>query len=242
MLFRHRSLAWRGLVPALIVLVVAVVITLLDHEYGDGDDVIRRYYAIATAAASIPSVVFANSYARLAAEAHARLGFGERSPLLTRLWSRLVHAARAAILISIAIAPLLPILRRVPAGGDALIFAATGMWTLHWIVVEALDNARVAGAAVAPSGTPWFVAWAVAPAVQRIPVVRRPLGWFARLVTRLSRPWLEETALVARHPAIALGMGATAALLLAVPIANLLLRPAILIGAVHLRARWSESS
>ena len=93
-LFRHRSLAWRGLVPALIILAVAVVITLLDHEYGDGDDVIRRYYAIATAAASIPSVVFANSYARLAAEAHARLGFGERSPLLTRLWSRLVHPAQ----------------------------------------------------------------------------------------------------------------------------------------------------
>ena len=63
---------------------------------------------------------------------------------------------------------------------------------------------------------------------------------FGRLLVRLSRPWVEEVALVARHPSLAVGFGLATAALLAVPVANLLLRPAILVGAVHLRAQLAR--
>lgn len=236
------ALRARALPPVLVVLVLAGVIAV-GEEGLTPERVLLRYTAVVAGLASMPAVLFANTYARLAAESAAHLGFGAPAPLLTSIVGRLWQMLRSALLIALGIAPLVAVARVAPLVGDLLVVAVSAAWTLHWIVVEALDGARVVApgeatpAAAAALPPPWFVAWTTAAIWDHVPVVRRAVRWFGRVVGKLARPWLEEVALVTRHPALALGFGVATAALLAVPVANLLLRPAILVGAVHVRGQ-----
>jgi hypothetical protein len=232
-MWQHPSLRRRALGPALLVLVLAAVAVLTRNDL-TARQVLVRYYTTIIGLSSLPSVLFANTYERLAAEASPLLGFGEREPLLSRFLTRIRLMIQAAILVVLAIAPLSLVLHMMFLG--AIVFLASGAWTIHWMVVEALDVARVVKPQTGEPQPLWFVAWTEFAFWDRTPArLRAIVRKFGRMMTRLSEPWADEIALVERHPALAIGFGLATAVLLAVPIANLFLRPATLVGAVHLR-------
>jgi hypothetical protein len=230
------ALRHRALFPGLVVLGIAVVVLLGKH--GSPAQLLWRYEATIAGLASVPAVLFANTYERLAAESLPFLGLPAREPLLSTFAARLRQAVQGAILVALGVAPLLWVLRHVPLLGHPLAWLASAAWALHWIIVEALDGARVAEPHSGEPQPPWFAAWTQLPMWEQAPApITRAVRKFGQILVRLSRPWVEEIALVARHPALAIGFGLATAAMLAVPIANLLLRPAILVGAVHLRGR-----
>lgn len=228
--------------PLLLPIGLVIAIAALSAVGGGPDRTPARiaiaFYLTATALASAPSFLFANRYARLAASAHALLGHGPAEPRLTRLVWRVRQIIRFALVIAVPIAPVIWLVGAVPLLGAAVGFVLSAAWTLHWVVVEALDNARVAGApGAAPPEWPWFLAWAGRPAFSPPRGLwRRPLLWAARRVRALTAPWHEEAALVAANPVASLGFGLAVAGLLAVPILNLALRPAVIVGSVRFLA------
>ena len=235
----------RALVPALAILVLAAIVSV-GRELEHPGRIAWRYYATIVTLSSVPAVLFGNTYARLAADATAHLGFGTPAPLLLGLYTRFKQAIHGFILVGIAILPLVIVVSFTPVVGGLIAFLASAAWTLHWIVVEALDSARVVdpdGAAEPsePAPLPWFVRWTTLPVWDELPgIVRGPVHAFGRWITRLSRPWHEEAALVAAHPVLAIGFGLATAALLAIPVANLFLRPAVIVGAVHLRGQLAR--
>ncbi len=237
-MWQQPSLRKRALAPALLVLGLAAVAVLTRNGL-TARHVLVRYYATVIGLSSLPSVLFGNTYERLAAEASSVLGFGPREPLLSRFFTRIRLMLQAAILVVLAIAPLSLVLKIVLL--DAIFFLVSGAWTIHWIVVETLDVARVVEPPPGEPQPPWFIAWTAFAFWDKTPArLRAIVQKFVRVITRLSEPWADEIALVARHPALAIGFGVATAALLAVPIANLFLRPATLVGAVHLRGRLSR--
>ncbi len=237
MLHRHPDLLRPMLVPLML---VAAFCTLAAFDMDRSPtEMVLRFYAALVAAASAPPFLFANTYARVAARAHERLGLGPAAPHLTRFVRRLRQLVRFALVVAVPIAPVVWIVGAAPVVGAIAAFAVSAAWTLHWIVVEALDGARVAGApGPMPPDWPWFLAWVERPGFARLPaLLRGPLAWVARRVRSLTRPWHEEAALVAAHPVLFTGFGVAVAGLLAVPIVNLLLRPAVLVGSVHALGR-----
>jgi uncharacterized protein involved in cysteine biosynthesis len=66
-------------------------------------------------------------------------------------------------------------------------------------------------------------------------VVLVPLRMLSEVITTLARPWRLEVDLTEREPWISVGFGLGAAVMLAVPGLNLLLRPAVVVAGVHLR-------
>ncbi|WP_394842006.1 hypothetical protein LZC95_33635 [Pendulispora brunnea] len=241
-LWEQPLLRKRAIAPALLVLAAAAVMVMLKRD-PTPQHLIFRYYATIVGLASLPSVLFANTYERLAADTMSVFGFGEGEPLLSRLHSRIVRMVQAAILVALGAAPFLFVLRQVPLTGDVFAFIASGAWSVHWIVVEAFDGARVVDPTEGETRLPWFAAWTAFPIWESTPaLLRRIVHKFGKVLTRLSKPWGEEIALVARHPGLAVGFGLATAALLAVPIANLFLRPAVLVGAVHVRGRLASAS
>lgn len=238
MLRRHPELLRPTLLPVALIALFCVLSAVSYKDLTVGGTALRFYAALA-GVISVPPFLFANTYARVAARAHERLGFGPAEPRLTRLMHRLRHLIRFALVVGLPIAPILWIVGAVPLAGAAAAFLASAAWTLHWVVVEALDGARVQGApGPPPPEWPWFLAWAGQPDFARLPgAVRGPFAWVARSIRALTRPWHEEAAFVAANPIASVGFGLAVAGLLAVPIVNLLLRPAVLVGGVHFLAR-----
>lgn len=239
MLRRHPDLLRPMLLPLML---VAAFCTLAAFGRGSPTDMVLRFYAALVGAASAPPFLFANTYSRVAARAHEHLGLGPAAPHRTRFVARLRQLIRFALVVAVPIAPVVWIVGAAPLVGAIAAFAVSAAWTLHWIVVEALDSARVAGApGSAPTGGPWFVAWVERPDFARLPaLLRGPLAWLARRVRSLTRPWHEEAALVAAHPVLSTGFGVAVAALLAIPVVNLLVRPAVLVGSVHFLGRVRE--
>jgi len=235
MLRRHPELLRPALLPVAFVTAFCVLMATASSDLSPAGIALRFYTAVA-GAVSAPPLLFANTYARLAALAHARLGLGPAEPRLSRFVPRLWQLFRFTLVVALTVAPVLWIVGRVPFAGAAIAFLVSAAWTLHWIVVEALDGARVKGApGPPPPEWPWFAAWAGWPGFARLPgALRRPGAWAARRVHALTSPWHEEAALVAANPILSIGFGLAVAGLLAVPVVNLLLRPAVLVASVHL--------
>lgn len=242
---RHPGLLRSLILPIAVVLLIAGLSATGQGVDGSPARMALRFYLAVAGLASVPSFLFANRYARLAARAHELLGHGPAEPRILGLVRRVRQIIRFALVVAVPIAPVLWIVGAVPLLGAAVGFAVGAAWTLHWVVVEALDNARVAGAPGAtPPEWPWFLAWAGRPDFSPPHGLwRRPLAWAARHVRALTSPWHEEAALVAANPAASIGFGLAVAGLLAVPIVNLLFRPAVIVGSVRfmaaLRARAS---
>jgi Etoposide-induced protein 2.4 (EI24) len=248
MLISHPQLWRRAAMPMLAVLVVALASAAASLEAGLGVAAARGY-GILVGATTVPAFLFANTYARMAADAHQLLGLGPAEPHLTTLRRRASQLARFALVTVIPTLPLVLLTQEVPVVGHALGLGVGAVWALYLGMVEELDNARVLraagpGAAVPhPEATahppelplPWFVAWTQSP---KLPgPVRRLAARFGRVCARLARPWVEEIELTRRYPLPSVGFGSAVALLLAIPVVNLIVRPAAIIGAVHLRAR-----
>jgi hypothetical protein len=233
----HRDLLRAALVPAGLLAAFCAVIAVAGHR----GSFLHRFYTTFAVLAPLPSIVLADHYARLAAQARGALGFSRAEPCIEPLRRNLSRAIKQAILVAIAVAPISGLLDLVPGVGWVLVQAAAAVWALHWVVVEAFDSARVLrpgetladlDAAALRVRLPWFVRW-LHHAAERAPVGGRLIGRFARLCDRLSVPWREEVALVEDHPTLMLGFALSTAAVLAVPILNLAFRPIVIVGACH---------
>ncbi len=246
-LFRSADLVGISLAPAVgVALVAGVIATSTGLERGVGSGLWAFVVAVA-ALAPVPPLLFGRVYMHLAAKSRPLLGLPVGQPY-TRGLVQLVGEWLAQLLVlALGVLPLTLLLGALPRVGPALALSVQGAWALHWIVVEGYDGARTVapGRTVAEleavarrrPGSPWF---------QRAYGLVRP-RWLWRLlapvrmlievVTVLARPWRVEVDTVEREPWVSLGFGLGAAALLAVPGLNLLFRPAVVVGGVHLRAQ-----
>src|SRR2546421_6881949 len=104
---------------------------------------LKSFYKAFAALAPLPSFFFANHYARLAAMIRWRMGFGACGPR-EMPWRLLAgRMIRQALIVAVGIAPLLVLARLVPAIGDFVSAAILGIWSLHWVVADAFDDAQV---------------------------------------------------------------------------------------------------
>ncbi len=252
-----------SLKPALLLAGFCALAALLHLEIGGAESqqsltFLHRFYTTFAVLAPLPSILFAAHYARLAAMAHGRLRFGSCLPRQPRLWKAAVHAIKQALVIAVALAPLIGILKLFPLVGRAIATSLAALWALHWVVVEAFDSARVTVVAesekrdgeqpvsAAPAGAPagfvtaepiaqdvWFVR-PMSHLAERIPIGKLVVRWFVGLCRFLSRPWQEEIAVAESHPILVLGFALSTAALLATPVLNLLFRPIIVMASVAL--------
>jgi hypothetical protein len=236
-----------ALVPAAWLAAFCALVAFLNGEgslFGDA----KTFYTTFAALAVAPPILFGKHYARLAAQVRYRLGFGACAPREGSLWFFGKRALQSVILVSLAAAPV-AVFRTVPIFGIAA-GALLGLWGLHWVVVDAFDDARVLlpgetlasaeAAAERSAPPPWFVRafYRGAEQLRRTPhvpgfvagVARR----FARACDRLSIPWREEIALIEKYRSLGLGFALATTALLATPVLNLLFRPIIIVAAVHL--------
>jgi hypothetical protein len=233
----NRELLREALIPAGVLAVACAVIALIS----DGGGFVRRFYTTFAVLAPLPSIVFASHYARFAAQARHAFGFSRVVPCIEPLRRTVARVIKQAILIALALAPVTALLQIVPVLGWLVVQLIAALWALHWVVVDAFDSARVLrpgqtladlDAAALRVPPPWYVRW-LSHAAERAPVGNRLIRWFARLCDRLSLPWREEIALVEEHPALMIGFALSTAVLLAVPILNLVFRPIVIAGATH---------
>lgn len=217
-----------------------------------GDRFWHTFYTTFAVLAPVPSIVFARHYARMAASARQRLGFGPCEPWLEGIWRSFKRALRQVVLVAVVILPVQVLLRLLlPGVGRYLAGVVAAVWALHWVVIEAFDDARVlrpgqtrgqAEAEDAAKRPPWFVR-GIRHGAERVP---RWLGnlmrWFASLGDRLSVIWRGECAVAEDHPLLVLGFALSTGALLATPILNLLFRPTIIVAAAHLMGRLESAA
>jgi hypothetical protein len=238
-LLRDHCLLVEALVPAAWLAAACGLYATLQNENAFWE----AFYQAFMVMAPVPSVIFANHFARLAAMVRWRLGFGACGP---REYPIAKHAARAlgqSLLVAGGILPFAALALLVPGIGEPIFHGVMALWALQWVVTDALDAGRV----LRPGETvrdverraettkrPWFVR-AFRRLGEKLP---GPLGWpakmFASMVDRVSRVWREEIALLEAQPALAAGFGAGAAVLMAIPFLNLFFRPILVVAATHL--------
>jgi len=245
-LFASHDLLGIALAPALGVLLVAGMVaygTAQEHGAARG---IGAFLVTVAALAPLPSLVFGRVYAHLAAKARVHLGLPPAAPYLRGPVKLAGEWIAQVVVLAIGVLPYVALARIIPLVGPGVALALQGAWAGHWIVVEGYDNARTLPAgrtveeleALARSqpGHPWFDRWHHAVLGPRwLVLVLAPLRMISEVITSLSRPWRIEVDLVEREPWISLGFGLGAAVMLAVPGLNLLLRPAVVVAGVHLR-------
>jgi len=246
---RDAELLKSALYPPLLLGVFCACVALL----GGGIDVgfFRRFYRVFAVLAPLPSIIFARHYARLAATAHRKLGFGDCEPRLEGIGRAIRRAVYQALLIAIAAAPVVALLRITPFFGRYLARVAAALWALHWVVIDAFDDARIleSGESLADvdaknksAPNPWFVRCFNWLADRLPPGIRRPTRSFARFCDKLSLEWREELALAEGHPSLVAGFGVMTGALLATPVLNLFFRPIIIVASVHLLGQVSRAN
>lgn len=234
-----------ALQPALLLAAFCAVAAMLWPDQGSYWPArLKTFYKTFAALAPLPSIVFARHYARLAALVRWRLGFGPCGPREQPLPVSLKRAVQQLILVSAGAFPFWLLVRGIPFLGIRLVWIVPALWGLHWVVVDAFDDARVlhpgetlqdAEAEDRRAPSPWYVRWFL-DAAARIPLapVSRLLRRFARTSDRLSLAWRGEISIIESNQAIAAGFSISTAALLATPVLNLLFRPTILIASAHL--------
>jgi hypothetical protein len=244
-LLRDPELLKEGLVPAAWLAAFCAVCALVSPAEGPiWAGRFKTFYRTFAVLAPVPSIIFAKHYARLAALVRWKLGFGACGPREYPLGISLKRAIQQAIVVAIGLAPVAIVWHLIPFLGEWISKLVFGAWAVHWVVVDAYDDARVLlpGETVksaeetdrrAPS--PWFVR-AFLHGADKIPFrpVAGLLRKFARFCDRLALPWRGEFALMEGHPFISTGFAVMTATLLAVPVMNLLFRPIILVASSHL--------
>jgi hypothetical protein len=203
----------------------------------------KCFYKAFAALAPLPSFFFANHYARLAAMIRWRMGFGACGPR-EMPWGLLAgRMIRQALIVAIGVAPLLLLARLLPAVGDFLSAAVLAIWSLHWVVADAFDDAQVClpGESLKESiqrdrdaPEPWFVRILKRKAARLPGILRGPLRLFARLCDKLSMDSRGEIERMESNRAMSVGFSLSTAALLATPVLNLLFRPIIIAGSSHL--------
>lgn len=245
-LFGSRDLLGIALAPALGVLVIAGLVawgTAQEHGALRG---VGAFLITVAALAPLPSLVFGRVYAHLASKARAHLGLPSAAPYLRGPVKLAGEWLGQLVVLALGVLPYVVLARIIPIVGPVVALALQGAWAGHWIVVEGLDNARtlpsghtvaeLEARALSQPGHPWFHRWHHRVLGPRwLVLLLAPLRMISEVVTTLSRPWRIEVDLAEREPWISLGFGLGAAIMLAVPGLNLLLRPAVVVAGVHLR-------
>ena len=241
----HRDLLRAALIPAAFLAAFCAVAAVL----GDGGNFFHRFYTTFAVLAPLPSLLFANHYARLAVRARQVLGFPPAEPCIEPLRRLINRAVKQAVLVALALAPISVLLHLVPGVGGLLVEVVAAAWALHWVVVEAFDSARILhpgetladlDAAALRVPRPWYVRWLLR-AADELPIGSTLVRRFARLCDKLSMSWREEIALVEQHPGLMLGFALSTAALLAVPILSLAFRPIVIIAAVHVLGQLEQA-
>jgi hypothetical protein len=228
----------RRIAVAPIVFLAALCLLVALAGHGPAISRLELFYTTMLSLAPVPVVLFGRTYRRLAAAARVPLGLSPRDAARPSLMSAIGDAIRQTILLAIGLAPIYLAVEFL-SGWDpidpvlvALAWLLGLLWTLHWISVEALDNAQTlapgtteadARAAIDAAADPWFVR-----------LYSGPLRPFGKLLRRLSRPWRRELEILAHHPDLAFGFGLGVAGLLLIPMGALVFRPAAVVGGVHL--------
>ncbi len=246
-LFTDGELLKAALVPAALLAAFCACVALIDPVSWSVGGVVRSFYRTFAFLAPLPSLFLASHYARLAAVARTRFGFGPVQPCIEPLGRALSRMIKQTVLVAVGVVPLTFGLHFVPLLGPIVIRVVVAVWALHWIVVDAFDSARVLqpGQTLAEldaladhAPRPWFVR--LLAEGEPLPVVGRVFVRFARWCDKLARPWREEIALVEQHPALIIGFALSTAALVATPVLNLLFRPIVLIGAAHVLGRLEQ--
>jgi hypothetical protein len=203
----------------------------------------KSFYKAFAALAPLPSFFFANHYARLAAMIRWRMGFGACGPR-EMPWKLLAgRMIRQALIVAIGVAPILLLTKLLPAIGDVLSGIVLGIWSLHWVVADAFDDAQVClpGETLKQSlqrdrdaRQPWFVRLLNRAAARLPGIFGGPLRLFARICDRLALDSRGEIATMESNRSLSIGFGLSTAALLATPVLNLLFRPIIIAGSSHL--------
>jgi hypothetical protein len=244
MLFRDRELLKAALIPAGLLAAFCALAAVVDPVSWSVGGVVRRFYQIFAVLAPLPSVLLSRHYARLAALARNKFGFGPAEPCIESMGRAFKRLIMQTVLVAIGVIPVTAALHFIPILGHVLIKIVLGVWAVHWIVVDAFDSARVLqpGQTVADldvladkAPQPWFVR--LLAEGQPLPIIGRILTRFARWCDKLARPWREEVALVEQHPSLMIGFALSTVALVATPVLNLLFRPIVLIGAAHVLGR-----
>jgi hypothetical protein len=244
MLFTDGELMRAALVPAGLLAAFCACAALLDPVSWSVGGVIRRFYQIFAVLAPLPSVLLSRHYARLAALARRKFGFGPVEPCIEGLGRAIKRVIKQTVLVAIGVIPVTIVLHFVPLLGPLVIRMVVAVWALHWIVVDAFDSARVLqpGQTVADldalalqARQPWFVR--LLEQARPLPVIGRLLARFGRWCDKLAMPWREEIAMVEEHPSLMIGFALSTAALVATPVLNLLFRPIVLIGAALVLGR-----
>jgi hypothetical protein len=245
-LFGSRDLLGIALAPALGVLLVAGLVaygTATEHGAVRG---VGAFLLTVAALAPLPSLLFGRVYAHLAAKVRPQLGLPSAAAYLRGPIKLAGEWIAQVVVLTLGVLPYVGLARVVPVVGPLLALSLQGAWAGHWIVVEGYDNARtlpdgrtveeLEARARAQSGHPWFDRWHHGIREPRwLVVVLVPLRMLSEVITTLARPWRLEVDLTEREPWISVGFGLGAAVMLAVPGLNLLLRPAVVVAGVHLR-------
>lgn len=234
------SLAQEALTPPALLALVCAIWASVQSGHGQWDW-FKEFYKAFAALAPLPTVIFANHYARLAAVVRWRLGFGACGPREMPMGMLVGRLVRQSMVVAIGSAPFF-LLKSVPFLGQALLSAALAVWGLHWIVADAFDDAQVLlpGETVRQSvqrdrdaRQPWFVRLLHRGATH-LPVLRGIVHRFANLCDRLAKDSRGELQVMEENPSIATGFALSTAALLAIPGLNLLFRPIILVSSAHL--------
>src|SRR2546423_1707723 len=117
------------------------------------------------------------------------------------------------LIVAVGVAPFVGLASLVPGLGQYLSAFVLTIWGVHWIVADAFDDAQV----LQPGETlreslehdrnarpPWFVRIFLR-AAEKVPLIRRPLRWFARLCDRLAMDSRGEIATMEAHKPITAG-------------------------------------
>jgi hypothetical protein len=242
-LFSQPELLKEALYPAGLLALACALYASFGAEAAGWGNWFKAFYKAFAALAPLPSFFFANHYARLAAMIRWRMGFGACGPR-EMSWGLLAgRMIRQALIVAIGVAPLLLLTGLLPAIGDYLSATVLAIWTLHWVVADAFDDAqvRLPGETLKESiqrdrnaPEPWFVRL-LKRAASRLPgVLGGPLRLFARLCDKLALDSRGEIARMESNRAMSVGFSLSTAVLLATPVLNLLFRPIIIAGSSHL--------
>jgi hypothetical protein len=243
------QLLWESVYPAAI---LGLACAFYASVSGGGEGTwgwFGRFYKAFATLAPLPSLIFANHYARLGALIRWRLGLGVCGPREMPVGMLFGRMIRQALIVAIGVIPFAAIWNVLPGVGSVISNIIVVLWGIHWVVADAFDDAQV----LMPGETlkdsvhhdrsappPWFVRWMLK-AAEKIPVLGRPLRWFARLCDYLALDSRGEIHTMEQNRVISLGFALSTAALLATPVLNLLFRPIILAGSSHLLGQLEAS-
>ncbi len=243
-LARNSDLAIRAVLPVLGFIGICLLVV---EKSGGVVSWITGYYLTLIAAAPLSPILFCRNYARLAALARPHLGLEPREPYLRSIRQILSEAFVQLLVVGVGVAPLAGLIAVFPLVGPIWAAVLGYLWAMHWVVVEALDSAKTLSpgetlpAQTQPDSLERPLAWFATPTTWRLPgranILLAPVRWWSRWLGRLGSRWHGEIEIIERHPWLASGFALGAALLLAIPVLNLLFRPAIVIAAAHVLGR-----